>query len=310
MPSAVTSGVMRNERASPTPTQRPIRDALDRDAQERRADHREQRPRDARDHRIRRAAAAPRCRKQPEVRGHHEDLAVREVDELQDAVDHRVAEGHERDHRALRETRDERLDDLHRVRSRAYCAMTCVAYLNFLPLIFTTTIGLFALRSLSIVIVPVAPWKSFVSASALRIASGVDLGRAPDRVEQELRRVVALGAEARGLVLVLRLERREELLRVRPRHVRRVVVREVRALELGARALDEVRGVPPVTADERGARDADLLGLPRDLDHLVVVVRDEDDLGVRGLQLVQVGREVRLALLVALVDRRSRRRAS
>jgi hypothetical protein len=55
-------------------------------------------------------------RKKPEEGAHHEHLAVREVDELQDAVDHRVAEGHEGDHRALREPRDEGARDaVHRL---------------------------------------------------------------------------------------------------------------------------------------------------------------------------------------------------
>ena len=38
---------------------------------------------------------------------HHEDLAVREVDELQDPVDHRIAERDERDHRPLGDAREQ-----------------------------------------------------------------------------------------------------------------------------------------------------------------------------------------------------------
>jgi hypothetical protein len=47
-----------------------------------------------------------------EVDAHHHDVAVREVDELQHAVDHGVAEGHERVDRAGREAIDEVLDEL------------------------------------------------------------------------------------------------------------------------------------------------------------------------------------------------------
>jgi hypothetical protein len=43
----------------------------------------------------------PPSTEEPGVGAHHEDLAVREVDELEDAVDHRVPERDEANHRPL-----------------------------------------------------------------------------------------------------------------------------------------------------------------------------------------------------------------
>jgi len=50
-------------------------------------------------------------RKQARVRAHHEHFAVREIDQLEHAVDHRVTERDERDHRPLREPIHERVEE-------------------------------------------------------------------------------------------------------------------------------------------------------------------------------------------------------
>jgi hypothetical protein len=54
-------------------------------------------------------------------------------------------------------------------------ALTIEEYVNFFSLICTITIALSALRSALIVMLPVAPGKSFVVAIASRIDSGVSL---------------------------------------------------------------------------------------------------------------------------------------
>src|SRR5262249_13005951 len=86
------------------------------------------------------------------------------------------------------------------------------------------------------------------------------------------------------------------------RTVSGVVIHEVRTFELGSCSLGEVPRGPTITTDERRAGKAYFLRLARNQHHVVVVVRDEDHLGVRRLQLRKVRAEVRLALLVALVD--------
>src|SRR5262249_41213572 len=94
----------------------------------------------------------------------------------------------------------------------------------------------------------------------------------------------------------------DELLRERPRDVRRVVIRVVRALELLARVGKQLVRVPAVRADEHVALDAGALRLTSDLHHRVVVDGRVDCFDVRVLDLADVRREVRLALEEALLD--------
>ncbi len=95
--------------------ERPVREPLDRDAEPRGADHRDEEHQHHhepdRDHRVRRAAERGEDA-EADVGADHVDVAVREVEQLQDPVDHRVAEGDEGVDAAEREAVDEELDEL------------------------------------------------------------------------------------------------------------------------------------------------------------------------------------------------------
>src|SRR5580693_2523071 len=136
-----------------------------------------------------------------------------------------------------------------------------------------------------------------------RLAEGVwrVVLRAADGVGEELGRVVAHGGEARRVVLEALVVLDPEALRVGPGDVGRVEVREVGALELVARVVQELVRVPAVAAGEHVALDARRLPLPGDEGKLVIVDGGVDDVGLRVLQLVQVRREVGLLLQEALL---------
>ena len=111
-PSALINGAIR-ERAFLT--KRPVREALDDDAQGSRSEHRseehQQDRRRDRDLRIR-CASEPGQHEVADVRPDHEDLAVREVQELQDPVDHRVADGDEPVQAPERQPGDELVEEV------------------------------------------------------------------------------------------------------------------------------------------------------------------------------------------------------
>ena len=78
---------------------RPVGETLDHDAEHRAADHRggeHQREQQGDAHVRRRSAAKRTQREEADVRADHVDVAVREVEELEDPVDHRVAERDQR----------------------------------------------------------------------------------------------------------------------------------------------------------------------------------------------------------------------
>src|SRR5690606_7401733 len=89
----------------------------------------------------------------------HEDLGVREVDELQHAVDHRVAQRDEGVDRTQGKTVDEVLEEL---------GHGSIAFAKVAPRlrISSTTAGFTGLWFSSMVMVPVTPRKSRVVASA------------------------------------------------------------------------------------------------------------------------------------------------
>ena len=115
-PSALISGAMRGALA-----QRPVGEPLDGDAEEAAADHRpEEHQHDQEPHRNARVlrAAEPAETPQPMKAPDHEHVAVREVQELQDPVDHREPERNERVDAPEREPADEELDELVPVHAR------------------------------------------------------------------------------------------------------------------------------------------------------------------------------------------------
>ena len=96
----------------------------------------------------------------PDEGAHHEDVRVREVDEAQDAVDHRVAERDQGVDGPQGEAVQELLEELrHRSQGRGalYGAMLWTN-LNLPSFTMITTAAFEALRSLSIVVTPVTPW--------------------------------------------------------------------------------------------------------------------------------------------------------
>ena len=89
----------------------PVGETLDENADDRRDDHGDGERGDGGNRAVialpHRAKAQRRVK--PEISAQHINVAVREVDEAQHAINHRVAEGDERVNRALRETVDKLL---------------------------------------------------------------------------------------------------------------------------------------------------------------------------------------------------------
>src|SRR5437899_9346701 len=102
----------------------------------------------------------------------HEDVAMRKIDETQNAIDHRIAQGDERVDEPQRQTVDELLQELVQ-------GLIVSTYLNFPSLIVIITAGLVALRCSSSAVFPVTPSKSFVAAIASR---SFDSSVVPDRL--------------------------------------------------------------------------------------------------------------------------------
>src|SRR5512140_2881742 len=121
--------------------------------------------------------------------------------------------------------------------------------------------------------------------------------RLADRLEQKVRRIVRQRSEGVGDLSVLLLVLLHPRHDFRPPVVRGVVVGEVAALDRVPGDLHQVRRIPAVRPDQ-----ADLEGLFPDLlgdqAHLVVVVRQEEDVGARGFHLGQESRKVDVVLAV------------
>src|SRR5512140_261196 len=115
--------------------------------------------------------------------------------------------------------------------------------------------------------------------------------RLADRLEQKVRRIVRQRSEGVGDLSVLLLVLLHPRHDFRPTVVRGVVVGEVAALDRVPRDLHQVRRVPAVRPDQADleALFPDLLGAQA---HLVVVVRQKEDVGARGFDLCQESRKV------------------
>ena len=105
--------------------ERPVGEALDRHAEHGAARHRGERDQDEqepdRDHGVGRAAEQLE-RAEADERAHHEDVAVGEVEELEDPVDERVAERDQRVDASEREAVQRQLDERVHAGARVYSA--------------------------------------------------------------------------------------------------------------------------------------------------------------------------------------------
>src|SRR4030042_5552440 len=117
--------------------------------------------------------------------------------------------------------------------------------------------------------------------------------RLADRLEEKVRRVVRQRSEGVGDLAVLLLVLLHPRNHFRPQVVRGVVIGKVAALDRAPGDLHQVGGVPPVRPDQPDL-DPLLLDLLCDQADLVVIIRQEEDIGAGCLHLRKESGEVHI----------------
>src|SRR5512141_1488 len=126
--------------------------------------------------------------------------------------------------------------------------------------------------------------------------------RLADRLEEHVRSVVRQRSEGVGDLAVLCLVLLHPCHDLRPPVVRGVVVGKITAFDCAPGNLHKIRRIPSVRTDQADIETL-LPDLHGDQADLVVVVRQEEDVGARGFHLGQEGRKIDVVLPVRLEGR-------